>query len=621
MTVPVDAWGIQVGYHGVDGQWLDTSPDTAAALRAAMGAQAGDEGPPDPWSVWVVRQGGADHLIGPVELELEDGTTFPAEGNLPPDLPLGYHWVHPLWEGRREGEPTRLIVSPGVCHPPPPERSWGLAAQLYAARSGTSWGVGDLADLARIGTWVSECRGGALMVNPLDAASPVVPRDPSPYFPSTRRFRDPVYLAIDEVPGSEGADLDDLRRAGLTANSEPMIDRDEVTRRKMLALERIWRAAREAGEEPDFRRFVAEQGTGLITFATYWLLAERFGSGWSSWPAAYRHPASQAVVSIAREEADRIRFLSWVQWLIDRQLAVAGATVPLVRDLPVGFDPDGADAWEWQDLLAAGVSVGAPPDPLGPQGQNWLLPPFVPWRLRQARYEPYIQTLRSAFRHSGGLRIDHILGLFRLFWIPPGGTAADGTYVRLPARELLDILALESHRAGAWVVGEDLGTVEPGVREEMAARQMLRYQVLWFEDDPPEHWAELAMASVTTHDLPTVAGLWSGSDAAEQRDLGLQPDDAWLDRVRARITTQGAVPSDAPPAAASVGAHRLLARSPARVVLAQLEDLAAVERRVNVPGTTAAVRANWTTALPEPTEDLLASDTARAIVTALATRT
>ena len=346
MTVPVDAWGIQVGYHGVHGQWLDTSPDTAAALRAAMGAQPGDEGPPDPWTVWVVRQGGADHLIGPVELELEDGTTFRAEGNLPPDLPLGYHWVQPLWDGRRAGERTRLIVSPGICHPPPRERTWGLAAQLYAARSTSSWGVGDLVDLARIGTWVAARGGGALMVNPLDAASPVVPRDPSPYFPSTRRFRDPVYLAIDAVKGSELAALDDLRRAGVAANSQPTIDRDAVTRRKMQALERIWRAVPAAGEEPAFRRFVAEQASGLTTFATYWLLAERFGSGWSAWPSEYRHPASSSVRRIAREEADRIRFLSWVQWLLDEQLAAAGATAPLVRDLPVGFDPDGSDAWE-----------------------------------------------------------------------------------------------------------------------------------------------------------------------------------------------------------------------------------------------------------------------------------
>ncbi|HVW37287.1 MAG TPA: 4-alpha-glucanotransferase, partial [Pirellulales bacterium] len=223
------------------------------------------------------------------------------------------------------------------------------------------------------------------------------------------------------------------------------------------------------------------------------------------------------------------------QWLLDEQLARAASELPFVQDLPIGIDPGGADAWVWQDVLASGCSVGAPPDMLNTQGQDWGLPPFIPHKLRSAGYRPFIETIRATLRHSAGLRIDHVMGLFRLYWIPQGFGADRGAFVRYQADELLAIVALESQRAGAFVVGEDLGTVEPGVREAMTEHGMLSYRVLWMEDEPPEEYPELAMVAVTTHDLPTIAGILSGSDLAAQRSLGLAPNEAAMRRLREKL--------------------------------------------------------------------------------------
>jgi 4-alpha-glucanotransferase len=230
------------------------------------------------------------------------------------------------------------------------------------------------------------------------------------------------------------------------------------------------------------------------------------------------------VQAFAREHADRARYHQWLQWRVEGQLGQANAHLDVMQDLAIGCDPAGADAWLWPDAFALGVRVGAPPDEFNTRGQDWGLPPFNPWALRARHYEPFIQTMRSGFRHAGGMRVDHVMGLFRLFWIPPDAGPAEGAYVRYPHHELLDILALESHRAGAYVVGEDLGTVADYMREELAARDVLSYRLLWFEPSPPPQYPERALAAVTTHDLPTIAGMWSGSDLNEQSRLGLEPN-------------------------------------------------------------------------------------------------
>jgi 4-alpha-glucanotransferase len=296
----------------------------------------------------------------------------------------------------------------------------------------------------------------------------------------------------------------------------------------------------------------------------------------------------------------------------------ASEPIGMLGDLPIGADPDGFDSWDWQDVIADGVTVGAPPDELGPHGQNWMLPAFVPWKLRAAGYEPFIALLRAAMRRVDGLRIDHVLGLFRMFWVPPGGPAADGTYVRMPARELLDILALESHRNATFVVGEDLGTVEEGVRDELDARDILRYQVWWFEEDPLESWSPKALASVTTHDLPTVAGVWDGTDEADLREIGQDPDGTWHADLRRRIAVAADVDVDAPAPAAIVGLHREVARAPDRIVVAQLDDAVASPHRINVPGTDRTVRpANWSRPLPVSVAELATHPTVMAVTDAI----
>lgn len=612
--VRADAWGLVHGYHDMHGAWHETSPETRAAIHAAMGVTSPD-GPPDPAPIRVLQQGEAPPLSGPAELTLEDGTVLRMDGALPPDVPPGYHALRLLADGKT----SRLIVSPGSCLLPPGLRAWGWALQLYALRSAASWGIGDLADLRALARWsAGELGAGFLLVNPLVATTPTTPQQASPYSPSSRRYLNPLYLRIEEVPGATeaGLDLEALATAGRALNGVRCIDRDAVFRLKTAALNRLW--ARFPGD-PGFERYCGEQGKGLREFATFCALAESHGPRWRAWPAAFRRPDAPAVTRFAADQAARVRFHQWLQWLLDLQFARAAAEIRLMPDLPVGVHPDGADAWAWQDVLAQGVSVGSPPDNFNTQGQDWGLPPFIPHKLRAAWYEPFVQTLRAALRHAGGLRIDHIMGFFRLFWIPWGTRPVDGAYVRYPARDLLAIVALESHRAGAVIVGEDLGTVEPGVREELAAQQILSIRLLWFEPGAPARYPRMALAAVTTHDLPTIAGLWSGTDLQEQYAVGLKPNEAGTRALRERLGTLTGVPDDADVREVVLRTHRLLAEAPSMLITATLEDALAIAERPNMPGTSTE-RPNWSLALPVPLEALQAHPLPRAVAEVLARR-
>jgi 4-alpha-glucanotransferase len=311
-----------------------------------------------------------------------------------------------------------------------------------------------------------------------------------------------------------------------------------------------------------------------------------------------------------------VRFHQWIQWLLDTQLAHVAAAVPVLQDLPIGVDPHGADAWVWQDLLATDVTVGAPPDEFNTLGQNWGLPAFVPHKLRAAAYQPLRQTLQAVFRHAAGLRIDHVMGLFRLFWIPPEAEPRLGAYVRYPADELLAILALESHRAQAFVVGEDLGTVEAAARDQLDAHGLLSYRLLWFETEPPSHYPARALAAVTTHDLPTIAGLWSGADLQAQHNLGLHPNTAGLEAIRQRLQTMTGLPAAAAIEEVVLRTHQRLAEAPSAVLLATLEDALAVVERPNMPNTTTAWP-NWARALPCPLEAIECHPLVQAVATAV----
>jgi 4-alpha-glucanotransferase len=606
-----DRWGIADGYHDQSGVWHVTSAETRRVLLEAMRLDPAEfvtRSEP----VLVVRQGDPKPVPVPAELVLEDGGSMTIDGRLPPDLPLGYHALRPA----DDHPPILVIVTPAKCHLPPVPRIWGWAVQLYAARSSESWGIGDLADLRRLARWSNGLGGGLLLINPLHATPPFPPQQASPYSPSSRRYLNPLYLRVEEVPGASEARLDlaPLVAAGRALNHERLIDRDAVFSLKMQGLERLW--SRFVGDSR-FDRYRTAQGRALAEFATYCALAEHFRCGWHAWPAEYRRPESGAVERFAMDRADRIGFHAWLQWLLDEQLAGAAGHLAVMQDLAIGVHPDGADAWAWQDFLASGVHVGAPPDTFNAQGQDWGLPPFIPYRLRAAGYEPFIQTIRAALRHGGGLRLDHVMGLFRLFWIPVGLGAARGAYVRYAADELLAILALESRRAGAYVLGEDLGTVEAGVREQLTEHCLFSYRVLYFETDPPGTYPRQAMSAVTNHDLPTIAGLWTSADLRSQRDLGLMPNEVGWRAIRQRLGAMAGVADDAPVAQVIEATYRLLAEAPSVFVTATLEDALAVEERPNMPGTTTEWP-NWSLALPAPLEVLETRPLARAIARALA---
>jgi 4-alpha-glucanotransferase len=623
-----EARGVATRFTDAAGGDHHVGDDTLRAVLAAMG----EEGAAPAGSAWppvVVARVGRSHAWRPpagsrADVVLESGEERPLPDGLPGDLPPGRHRV----EGR--GGATALVVAPGRCHLPPAlavgGRAWGWAVQLYALRSRASWGVGDLADLAGLLAATAPLGAGFALVNPLHAASPA---EPSPYNPSSRLFRNPLYLRVEAVPELEAlaprerALVEGLSRRGRRLLDRDRIDRPAAARLKDQALRLSFAAlrrlpARQAG-------LAAHRAAcpGLDDYATFCALQHTHGQDWRAWPAAYRRPDRAEVARFRAAHRDEVAYHAWLQWLLDEQLAAvpvpAGGIGP-IGDLAVGFAPDGFDAWWFQDELARGVTVGAPPDPLGPHGQDWGVPPFVPARLAAHGYEPFARTIRAGMAHAGGLRIDHVMGLFRLFWIPEGAEPADGTYVAYPADDLLGVLALESARAEALVVGEDLGTVAPGVRERLAAEGVLSYRLAWFERDADDRrrraadYPRLALAAATTHDLPTVAGFLEGSDLAELRDIGAVAGDrfdeaaAAQERERASLLRllhdEGLLDAGDPDVGATVAAlHAFLASTPAMLVAATLEDALQLRHRPNVPGTITE-RPNWSLPLPVPLEAL-----------------
>jgi 4-alpha-glucanotransferase len=577
------------------------SARTRAALLAAMRGRAPSRrGGLDP--IILGRRGAA--LPAGSELILEDGTDLGWVLRVPHDAPFGYHR---LTSNRGE---QLLIVAPARCALPAGYREWAWAVQLYAARSRASWGIGDFADLGTFAAWSRQVGAGALIVSPMGAPNPGPAPEASPYFASTRRFRDPLLIAVETVPGAGAvaATITPLTAEGRRLNRRRLIDRRAALALKRAALEAIWGVGSAlVGEHRErLRRFAAAGGGELRGWATFATLSEELGSDWRKWPEPYRDPASPSVARYAETHAERIGFHTWVQWLADEQLAKATVAGPrIIADLPVGFDPGGFDAWDWQAVLAEGVSIGAPPDPFNLGGQNWGLPPFIPQRLREVRLQPFIATLRAALRHAGGLRIDHVLGLFRLWWVPGNAPADQGAYVRYPVDELLAVLAIESVRADAIIVGEDLGTVGPGVRARLAAHGVLSTRLTPFERRRPHAYPRRVLAAITNHDLPTIAGAWTGRDLDDQRAAGIDADARQIAWWRNRIASLAGLPPTARIEDVILAAHRTLAASPACLVSATLEDALRVAERPNIPGTGPEQRANWSLALSAPLERLI----------------
>ena len=593
---------MDLNFQDALGQWHNPSKETIDAVLHAMRVDPHAEAPEESYPMVVLRAGETRSLPRPAMIRLETGETIHAEKRLPRDLPLGYHLLQ--YEEDAAVTPSRLIVSPGACWLPDNLETWGWAIQLYATRSRASWGIGDFSDLEQLARWsAGELGSGMMLLNPLSAATPITPQQASPYYPASRRFFNPLWLHIEWVPGAtELPELESLAKTGRDLNRERLIDRNKVFALKMRALDLLWS---EFTQDDVFSAYCREHGADLDRFATFCALAEQHQCGWNSWPAPYRHPENAEVARFARDHPRRVEFHKWLQWLIDRQLARSSRHLAVMQDLPIGVDPDGADAWAWQDIFTPDVAIGAPPDEFTTQGQNWGLPPFIPEKLRAAGYEPFIQTIRAAFRNGGGLRIDHVMGLFRLFWIPRGMSAAQGTYVRYNADEMLAIVALESHRARAYVVGEDLGTVEDEVRERLALHRVMSYRLLWFEKENPATYPREALAAITTHDLPTVTGLWTGSDLKRQRELRLEPNEESTAEIHQRLSAIGALEPDSPIEEVIARSYSVLARAPSRLLTAALDDALAVEERPNIPATTCDQNPNWSLALPEPIEDLM----------------
>jgi 4-alpha-glucanotransferase len=589
-----DAWGI-------DASWLDALDEEHAVAQATIDRLREVIGtPPDDLieRAPIVARPGDALEVDEADVECEDGETRHVDGELPEDFPLGYHRLR-----TPDGRERRLIVSPGRCWLPEGWRGWGWAVQLYATRGRDSWGIGDLGDLRTVREFAQAQGAGFVLVNPLHAVAPTEGQEDSPYLPATRRFRNPVYLRIADVPGADAVDVEaDAVRA---LNDGELIDRDAVWALKRRVLQRVF-DARPTADDADkpFRDWWWHQGQSLMDWATWCALADEHGPDWHAWPEELRDPRGPGVAAFVAAHDGQITFHAWLQWQLDQQLHAATEGITVIQDLPIGVAGGGADAWAWQDVLAQGVSVGAPPDAFNALGQDWGSPPLVPWRLQAADYEPFIQSIRATMAGAGGLRVDHVMGLFRLWWVPGDSGPKEGTYVRYPYEDLLDIVALESHRAQAIVVGEDLGVVEAGVREELAAHGILSYRLLWFEDDDPAQWPAESMAAVTTHDLPTIAGLWTGADLAEQREHGTGTDEE-LEQGRASLLEHlGGVAEGAGPADAVLAAYRRLATAPSTLLSATLDDAVAEECRPNMPGTTD--RPNWCLPLPVATEELAA---------------
>ena len=602
--------------------------------------------------IWVHVTHG---LPAEVWLQLEDGTVadgvqqienltppFDLDGRwvgeasfvLPSNLPVGYHRVH-LRSGDFQTS-SALIVTPDWLGFPQrlgARRAWGLAAQLYSVRSGQSWGIGDLTDLADLAVW-SATRHGAdyVLVNPLHAAGPsgpTSPMEPSPYLPTSRRFVNPLYLRVEAIP--EYADLTKRGRVRRLrsevqqrAGEIDSIDRDGAWTAKRAALKLVHRVPRSAGRDLAYAAFREREGRALDDFATWCTLAEKYGGDWHHWPSFLQHPEAAGVARFVEKHSDAVDFHRWMQWQLDEQLAAAqshairaGMSLGIMHDLAVGVHPDGADAWALQEVLALGVAAGAPPDEFNQLGQDWSQPPWRPDRLDEQEYRPFRALIQAVLRHAGGVRIDHIIGLFRLWWIPDGAAPAEGTYVRYDHDAMIGIVALEAQRAGAVVVGEDLGTVEPWVRDYLLMRGLLGTSVLWFELDhhgtggplPAERWREFCLSSVGTHDLPPTAGYLAGDHVRLRESLGLltrpvadelASDRAelagWLAELR-RVGLLGDGVDD--PEQITLALYRYLGRTPSRLLGVALTDAVGDRRTQNQPGTTDEYP-NWRVPLTGP---------------------
>lgn len=624
--------------------------EEAAPWTLSLNLAGADASEPIAWR--LIEENGACHegLFG--RASANSAASARRDVLLQAAAPCGYHRLALLRQGKALGE-TSFVVVPARCYRPAAVendgRVWGAAVQLYAVRSERNWGMGDFTDLAALlAQWGA--RGADIVgVNPLHALYPHNPEHASPYSPSSRCFVNVLYLDVEAV-----ADFGECEQARAQVRAPEfqsrlralrdaeLVDYAGVAAAKLPLLELCYAHFREhhlnsgTSRAQAFRAYQDGHGPALRQQGLFEALQEHFHGGdaqvwgWPAWPDAYRDPAAPEVACFAAARAERVEFYEYLQWQAELQLATVGRRaaelglgVGLYQDLAVSVDRGGAEAWANQDLYAIAASVGAPPDDFNLRGQDWGLPPLAPERLRAAAYAPFVATLRANMRHAGALRIDHVMALARLFWVPQGGEPRDGGYVRYPFEDLVGIVALESHRNRCMIIGEDLGTVPDEVRATLARVGVLSYRVLLFERQhsgefkrPAEYPAD-ALVTATTHDLPTLAAYWEGRDLVLRQELGLYPSEEVrekqvLARVhdRARLLRalehEGLLPAGASADPASLPQmtralmlqiHAFLGRSPARVLVVQPEDVLGMREQMNLPGTTSE-HPNWRRKLP-----------------------
>jgi 4-alpha-glucanotransferase len=583
------------------------------------------------------------------------------------------------------GEPTGIAtgvatgVVPDAVAPVPSERSWGFTVQLYSLRSRRSWGHGDLRDLADFAAWSARDLGaGFVLINPLHAAEPVPPVSASPYLPMSRRWVSPLYLRIEDVPEYKNLGFPERTRLSLlgqplraSSQTPALIDRDAVWAAKREALEMLRKVPLSDERQASLDAFRTRNGRALEDWAAWCALAEVHGPDYRDWPARLRSPRSAAVRKAvgSGDLAVQADFHAWVQWLVADQVASAqaaardaGMTIGIIADLAIGAHPGGADAWAGQEFLAGGFTVGAPPDAFNQRGQDWALPPYHPRALAAAGYRPLAELFDStlgrrpgsdvsaadetvsaadgAVSAAGGLRIDHVMGLSRLWWIPRGKSPDQGAYVYYDVQGTLGALAAAASAAGSVVIGEDLGTVEPSLRDALAARGALGTQMLWFErgwsNEPlaPQWWRRNSLVTVSTHDLPPAAAFLSGSQVtdrlaldllvrseAEERAEAAQVVDDWIGALVGR----GLLPASGRPSADDFTAalYGYLALTPALMIGVNLAEAAGEIRSQNIPGTSTEYP-NWRLPLSGPSgepvllEDLASNDRVRRVARAAA---
>ncbi|MCR8547271.1 4-alpha-glucanotransferase [Salipiger sp. P9] len=581
--------GIIPEFRDLFGNTQVAPEESKAAILAAMGlADAPDT--PEPalprWHVCVADAPVALAVPGAWRILLEDGSAREGRGALPA-LPLGRH--------RLDSDGARCWLLSAPPRLPLPPKLWGLMAPLACLRSAAQGGLGSYDDLAQLAEGLGAQGAAFVGVNPIHAGFLTHPDGFSPYTPSHRRRFSPLYLPSAAQGAAPG----------------PLLIFSEELPARMQALEAEFRAA-PPGDA--FERYLSHEGAGLRRFATHQALSERLGPYWDNWPTAYHDPASAEVAQAAHDLADRVRFHAWLQYKAEGALAEtqtrateAGMALGLYLDLAVGTHPHGAETWEDRQSFAFGASLGAPPDAFAPQGQNWHLAPFNPVHLIETGFEALALTLRQQLRFSGALRIDHILGFERAYWVPDG---LPGAYVTMPREAMLAVARMEAARAGAVIVGEDLGVIPDGLQQALGDSGILGCRLMCFEHsgDPPwyrapQDYPEGVIASFSSHDLPTWKGWRAGREITLRRDIGITPPEhvdgmlSWRGREvdgfdGATSPYRDGFAPEAPEAMAA-----LLAATAARMVALQVEDVLGLENQPNMPGTVSEYP-NWRQRLP-----------------------